>query len=296
MGEFALGQPVSRFEDPRLLRGGGRYVDDMVLPRMVLGHVLRSPHAHARIRSIDATAAKAAPGVLAVLTSADWEASGWRDLPSASGNRRRDGSSRLSAALPGAGQGSRALGRRLRRLCRRRDPPSGGGRRRADRGRIRAPARGRLYRGCGKAGRPARLGRGPRQHLFCLSRRRQGGDRRRLRRCGARRQAQIRHQPGHCGDDGAAGCHRRLQRRRGPLDDLHDPAAHPRLSRRAVADPAGAGEPGTGRRRRHRRQLWHEVGDLQRGRAGIAGLEAHRPPGQMDEHPLGGVSRRRPGP
>jgi CO/xanthine dehydrogenase Mo-binding subunit len=75
MGEFALGQPVSRFEDPRLLRGGGRYVDDMVLPRMVSGHVLRSPHAHARIRSIDTTAAKAAPGVLAVLTGADWEAS-----------------------------------------------------------------------------------------------------------------------------------------------------------------------------------------------------------------------------
>ena len=92
MGEFALGQPVSRFEDPRLLRGGGRYVDDMVLPHMVFGHVLRSPHAHARIRSIDTTAAKAAPGVLAVLTGADWEASGWRDLPSAAGNKRRDGS------------------------------------------------------------------------------------------------------------------------------------------------------------------------------------------------------------
>jgi carbon-monoxide dehydrogenase large subunit len=92
MGEFALGQAVPRFEDPRLLRGGGRYVDDMVLPRMAFGHVLRSPHAHARIRSIDTTAAKAAPGVLAVLTGADWEASGWGDLPSATGNKRRDGS------------------------------------------------------------------------------------------------------------------------------------------------------------------------------------------------------------
>jgi len=51
MGEFALGQAVPRFEDPRLLRGGGRYVDDMVLPRMAFGHVLRSPHAHARIRA-----------------------------------------------------------------------------------------------------------------------------------------------------------------------------------------------------------------------------------------------------
>src|SRR5207249_11229138 len=47
MGEFALGQPVSRFEDPRLLRGGGRYVDDIVLPGMAFGTVLRSPHAHA---------------------------------------------------------------------------------------------------------------------------------------------------------------------------------------------------------------------------------------------------------
>jgi carbon-monoxide dehydrogenase large subunit len=92
MGEFALGQPVPRFEDPRLLRGGGRYVDDMVLPRMAFGHVLRSLHAHARIRSIDTTAARAAPGVLAVLTGADWEASGWRDLPTAAGNRRGDGS------------------------------------------------------------------------------------------------------------------------------------------------------------------------------------------------------------
>ncbi|MGH7096953.1 MAG: xanthine dehydrogenase family protein molybdopterin-binding subunit [Stellaceae bacterium] len=91
MGEFALGQSVPRFEDPRLLRGGGHYVDDMVLPRMVFGHVLRSVHAHARIRAIDTTAARAAPGVIAVLTGADWEASGWRDLPTAAGNRRRDG-------------------------------------------------------------------------------------------------------------------------------------------------------------------------------------------------------------
>jgi aerobic carbon-monoxide dehydrogenase large subunit len=91
MGEFALGQPVPRFEDPRLLRGGGRYVDDMVLPRMVFGHVLRSPHAHARIRSIDTRAAKQMPGILAVLTGADWKASGWGDLPAAGGMKRPGG-------------------------------------------------------------------------------------------------------------------------------------------------------------------------------------------------------------
>src|SRR5262245_39812077 len=92
MGEFAVGQSVSRFEDPRLLRGGGRYVSDMVLPGMVFGVVLRSPHAHARIRKIDTAKAKAAPGVLAVLTGADWQASGWGDLPVPGGLSRRDGS------------------------------------------------------------------------------------------------------------------------------------------------------------------------------------------------------------
>src|SRR5216683_2323622 len=91
MGEFAVGQPVPRFEDPRLLRGGGRYVDDMVQPRMAFGHVLRSPHAHARIRSIDVSRATAAPGVLAVLTGADWQQSGWGDLPVPDGMRRRGG-------------------------------------------------------------------------------------------------------------------------------------------------------------------------------------------------------------
>src|SRR6267142_410479 len=92
MGEFAIGQSVSRFEDPRLLRGGGRYVGDMVLPGMVFGYVLRSPHAHARIRSIDTNKAKVAPGVLAVLTGEDWQASGWGDLPVPDGLKRRDGS------------------------------------------------------------------------------------------------------------------------------------------------------------------------------------------------------------
>jgi aerobic carbon-monoxide dehydrogenase large subunit len=100
MGEFALGQPVPRFEDPRLLRGGGRYVDDMVLPRMVFGHVLRSPHAHARIRGIDVSRAKAAPGVLAVLTGADWLESGWGDLPVPDGMRRRGGTPMYRPRFP----------------------------------------------------------------------------------------------------------------------------------------------------------------------------------------------------
>ena len=81
MGEFAIGQPVPRFEDPRLIQGGGRYVADMMFPGTAHGYVLRSPHAHARIRKIDTAAAKAAPGVLAVITGADYKAAGFGDLP-----------------------------------------------------------------------------------------------------------------------------------------------------------------------------------------------------------------------
>jgi aerobic carbon-monoxide dehydrogenase large subunit len=92
MGEFAIGQGVSRFEDPRLVRGGGRYTDDIKLPGLVHGVVLRSPHAHAKIRSIDITAAKTAPGVLAVLTSVDVKLAGYGDLPVPGGLKRRDGS------------------------------------------------------------------------------------------------------------------------------------------------------------------------------------------------------------
>ena len=92
MGEFAIGQGVSRFEDPRLVRGGGRYTDDIKLPGLVHGVVLRSPRAHAKIRSIDITTAKMAPGVLAVLTSADIKAAGYGDLPVPGGLKRRDGS------------------------------------------------------------------------------------------------------------------------------------------------------------------------------------------------------------
>jgi carbon-monoxide dehydrogenase large subunit len=89
MGEFAIGQPVPRFEDPRLIRGGGRYIADMTFPGTAFGFVLRSPHAHARIRKIDTSKAKAAPGVLAVITGADYKAAGFGDLPVPGGLKRR---------------------------------------------------------------------------------------------------------------------------------------------------------------------------------------------------------------
>jgi carbon-monoxide dehydrogenase large subunit len=71
-----IGAPLPRREDDRLLRGKGRYSDDVNLPGQLYAAVLRSPHAHARIRSIDKSAALAAPGVVAVLTAEDAEADG----------------------------------------------------------------------------------------------------------------------------------------------------------------------------------------------------------------------------
>src|SRR5262247_4178870 len=71
MGEFGIGQPVPREEDPYLLRGQGRYVDDVTAPDVLLAHVLRSPHAHARIRTVDAAEAKKRPGVHLALPGHD---------------------------------------------------------------------------------------------------------------------------------------------------------------------------------------------------------------------------------
>jgi aerobic carbon-monoxide dehydrogenase large subunit len=71
MAKFGIGQAVRRVEDQRFLKGEGRYVDDMVLPAMAHGVTVLSPHAHARIKRVDVSKAKAAPGVLAVLTGAD---------------------------------------------------------------------------------------------------------------------------------------------------------------------------------------------------------------------------------
>ncbi len=91
MGAFDVGNAVARTEDRRLLSGGGRYVDDIAPPRAVRAHFLRSPHAHADIRAIDTAAAAAMPGVLAVLTGADYAASGNGAIPTQIVLGRRDG-------------------------------------------------------------------------------------------------------------------------------------------------------------------------------------------------------------
>ena len=66
-----VGAPVKRKEDPRLITGSSVYVDDLKLPGIVHTAIVRSPHPHATITSIDATEARAMPGVVAVVTARD---------------------------------------------------------------------------------------------------------------------------------------------------------------------------------------------------------------------------------
>ena len=71
MAVDVLGASIKRVEDHRFITGAGRYLDDIKLPSMAYAAVLRSPYAHANIRSVDTSAAKAMPGVVAVFTGAD---------------------------------------------------------------------------------------------------------------------------------------------------------------------------------------------------------------------------------
>jgi carbon-monoxide dehydrogenase large subunit len=89
--KFAIGQPVSRKEDPVLLRGEGRYSDDLSLPGQVHAVMVRSRHAHGMLRHVDVEAARAMPGVLLVLTAADLRNNGIR-LMQASAGKNADGS------------------------------------------------------------------------------------------------------------------------------------------------------------------------------------------------------------
>ena len=95
-----IGARVPRREDAALLTGRGRFIDDVEHARQAHARIVRSPHAHARIVSIDATEAAAAPGVLAVLTHADLEADGVAPLSEPNEVTGRDGEKTVNVAHP----------------------------------------------------------------------------------------------------------------------------------------------------------------------------------------------------
>ena len=88
---FAVGQPVARTEDPVLLRGEGRYTDDLTLPGQAYAVVVRSRVAHGELRRIDTAEARAMPGVLAVYTADDLIAGGMQPMPANVFGQNRDG-------------------------------------------------------------------------------------------------------------------------------------------------------------------------------------------------------------
>ncbi len=95
-----IGAAVLRKEDRRFLLGAGRYTDDIQRPNQTYLHIVRSPHAHARIRAIRAESARAAPGVLAVLTGADLAAEKIGNLPTGWLIHSKDGSPMVEPPHP----------------------------------------------------------------------------------------------------------------------------------------------------------------------------------------------------
>jgi aerobic carbon-monoxide dehydrogenase large subunit len=100
MGADGIGAAVRRKEDVRFLTGRGTYTDDIARPGQTHAHILRSGQAHARIRSIDVSKAKAAPGVVAVFTGADMAADGVGGLPCGWLVKNKDGSPMKEPAHP----------------------------------------------------------------------------------------------------------------------------------------------------------------------------------------------------
>ena len=81
-----MGHSVKRKEDPRFIRGQGRYIEDLVLPGMLWLDIVRSPYAHATIKGIDASEALKVPGVLAVVTGKDLEGYKLHWMPTLAGD------------------------------------------------------------------------------------------------------------------------------------------------------------------------------------------------------------------
>jgi carbon-monoxide dehydrogenase large subunit len=98
--KFGVGQPVSRKEDPKLVRGEGRYTDDIDLPGQAYGVMVRSPLAHGRITRLPTDAARAAPGVLGVYTAEDMAAAGYGEPRCAMPLKSADGTPLVAPPRP----------------------------------------------------------------------------------------------------------------------------------------------------------------------------------------------------
>ena len=239
MSKFGIGQAVRRVEDRRFLTGTGSFVGDMALPRQCYGVPVLSPHAHARIKRVDIAAARAAPGVLAVLTGADAAADKIGGIPPYFMPEAWGGPKGYATVRPVLLCRPRALRRRPRGLRGGRDRSAGARCSRAGRGRLRGAASRDRRGGRGQGRRAADLGRLPeRQHRRDDRVRRQGGDRCRLRKGEARRVVAAGEQSHHRQPDRAALRDRLIQRRGRQVHALHDIAGPARRAHARSRSPS----------------------------------------------------------
>src|ERR1700687_5292726 len=98
--KFGVGQSVKRTEDIRFVTGQGQYTDDLRFPNETFACFHRTAQSHARITGIDVSAAKKAPGVIAVLPHADVEACGANQMPLRAPVPSRDGTSTKTSPKP----------------------------------------------------------------------------------------------------------------------------------------------------------------------------------------------------
>src|SRR5437868_14321473 len=96
--KYGVGQAVRRKEDVRLVTGRGQYIDDLHLEATVFACFVRSPHAHAVIRSVDTSAARSLPGVIGAITAKDVAGTGY--VPVRGAFKNRDGSAMHQSPTP----------------------------------------------------------------------------------------------------------------------------------------------------------------------------------------------------
>ena len=292
MSATGIGAAVRRKEDFRFITGQGQYTDDVVRPGETRAVFVRSPHARAKIKSIDASAAKKMPGVVDVLTGADLATDKIGNLICGWMIHSKDGTPMKMAPHPALAAGKvNHVGDAVAVVIAR-DAGAGARRRREGESRLRGAAGGGRS-GQGEVG-PADPRGGAEEHDLRMAPRRREGDGRGLRRRQARHQARHRQQPPGAERDRAARGARRIRRRhRQPhaLEHLAEPARGAPGHRRLRRHGAGAqiARDRARRRRRFRLQDFHLSG---RSRLPV-GRAQGAPAGEMDGGPLGILPHRR---
>ena len=297
MGVEGIGASVVRKEDRRFITGKGRYVDDIKLVGMTHAHFVRSPHAHAKVKSIDIVGGEENAGRgRGADRTADRRRQG-RQSDLRLGHHLQGRHRHEDGRMAGDGAGDRALCRTGGRGGDRRDQEPGQGRGGSRRRRLRGTAGRGRYPRRDQAGRAAAASGSAGQRDLRLDHRRRGRDRRGVQGGGQRGLARHHQQPAGAECDGAARGDRRIQRRRGAFHPLHDvaesacraPGAVGVLQHRAGAQAAGGGA-------RCRRRLRLQDLHLSRGDGGAVGLQEGAAPGEVDRRPLRGLPHRRPWP